>query len=463
MKLDPTQDQQKFLRVFGKFIFSKKERVALVLSGYAGTGKTTMIGLLVKVLPRIKWRSVLLAPTGRAAKVMSSYAQKSASTIHRKIYRRTSTKDGRSKFVRQKNLHKNTLFLVDESSMIGNDSTDSNLFQGNSLLSDLIDYVYSGENCRILFVGDEAQLPPVGLVRSPAMNVESLTNDHSLRAARIQLREVVRQSEESAILTNATSLRNQLPSVKEGEFPRLEVMDRPDFINVRGTDVRELIETVYADSGRENAIVITRSNKRANYFNSHIRNQVLWFDSELNSGDSIMVIRNNYYWMAEYDDVPVDFIANGDILEIISVRNYEERYGFKFMDAEVRFKDYDDSPEFEVKIMLDAIWSEGPGLSSDQASLLYYEVSKDYQHLSSKRKVYEALTSDPYFNALQVKFAYAVTCHKSQGGQWEVVLIDQGYLTEEMLGQNYLRWLYTAITRASKSVYLLEFDERFFQ
>lgn len=455
----PTPGQDHLLMAVSKFVLSTKDRCVLIIRGYAGTGKTTCVGTITTSLNKIKYKSVLLAPTGRAAKVLSNYSKRNASTIHKKIYRRKSKANEVLTFEMSKNLHKNTVFIVDEASMIGRDSS---MNSGNEryLLDDLMDYVFEGENCRLILIGDGAQLPPVGSIKSPALDIEYLKYEFDTTIARIDLTEVVRQEEGSGILYNATKIREQILE-NNNLFPQIDVENFEDIENVTGMDVQEVIEANYDEYGKDNTMLITRSNKRANYFNGQIRSRILWFEEEINQGDYLMVVRNNYFWLEE-NNLFTDFIANGDIVEIVRIRNYEDRYDLRFADAVVKMMDYPDMPEFEVKLLLETLYSETPSMSSEDNKKFYFDVLASYSDLKSRKKMQAAVKEDPYFNAIQVKFAYAVTCHKSQGGQWPVVLIDQGYLTEDMMGVEYLRWLYTAFTRASKKLVLLNFREEFF-
>lgn len=461
---NPTQGQSQFIHVFSRFITSQNERCSMILKGYAGTGKTTMLGAVTRVLTKNRQKIVLLAPTGRAAKVMGQFSDKTALTIHKKIYRRTVTKNG-SFYTRNRNLHTQTLFVVDEVSMIGNESINfsESSANRNSILDDLMDYVFEGTNCRLLLVGDNAQLPPVGLSNSPALDLGFLKSEYYLNIAEVEFTEVVRQKEDSGILMNATQLRELIREYSKPVFPAIRAHVFDDVINLSGEDVRECIEDAYSSNGRDDVMIITRSNKRANYFNGNIRSQIMWHDDEICSGDSIMIVKNNYHWITENDPESHEFIANGDILEVKSVRNFEERYGLNFVDATIKFKDYPDWKELEVKLLLDVLWDDGPNLNSEKSKELYRLVSLDYAHLKFKKDIFDAVKKDPYMNALQIKYAYAITCHKSQGGQWPVVLLDQGYFVEDMLNKDYLRWLYTAMTRASEKLILLQFNPMFLE
>ncbi len=455
----PTNDQFKAIRKLARFVGNPNSQEGFILKGYAGTGKTSVIGAMVKALVKVRMKSVLLAPTGRAAKVLSQYSSKPALTIHKKIYFQKD-QSGQIGFVLGKNLHTNTIFIVDEASMISSDSGmgKSSLEQRN-LLEDLLQYVYTGENCKLIFVGDHAQLPPVGLVTSPALNPEYLEREFYMPFEMYELKEVVRQSIESGILENATEIRRQVEVAKE--FQLSIKTDFPDTYRISGMELQDELEQNISQYGIDQCMVVCRSNKRANLFNQQIRNRILWFEDELAAGDLLMVVKNNYHWLDEKSNM--GFIANGDIVELLKVNRYEELYGFRFADAVVRFVDSPIEQEFECKIMLESIMTEGPSLTRDRLKELFYAIEGDFMDVSGRRKRIELIMKTPHFNALQVKFAYAVTCHKAQGGQWPVVFIDQGYLTEDMLDKEYMRWLYTAITRATEKLYFVNFSDVFFQ
>ncbi|MFO7863180.1 MAG: AAA family ATPase [Salinivirgaceae bacterium] len=459
---EPTSDQVEAAAMLSIFVTEHnpnalREQV-MILRGYAGTGKTSLIGALVRALGKNKQRSVLLAPTGRAAKVFSHYAKKQASTIHKKIYRQKSGKEYESGFVVDRNLHKHTIFIVDEASMIGDRANGESLFGTGNLLADLLQYVYSGEDCRLIFVGDVAQLPPVGLTLSPALREQVMESFGKLPMV-YTLRQVVRQTRYSGILLNATRLRQQLAD-KNYAVPQIVLSQLPDIERIPGNEFVELLQDLYNKKGRNNVAVVTRSNKQANTYNMGIRNQVLWLESELSPSDRLMVVKNNYFWAKELKNT--DFIANGDFVEVLAIRKYEEKFGYRFAQVTLKPEDYEDE-EFDAKIILDALMSESPNLSSKQNQELFYAVEEAYSHIPNKKKRFEAIREDPYYNALQVKYAYAFTCHKSQGGQWDSVFVDPGYFTEDMLGVDYLRWLYTAFTRASEKLYLINFRNEFFE
>ena len=442
-----------------RFLYDSDPRSAFLLKGYAGTGKTTLVSALIQTLPALRVNSLLLAPTGRAAKVISSYAERPAYTIHKKIYMTVTDSTGAVRTVRAVNKHAYTLFIVDEASMIGLEPTSSR----QSLLEDLVDYVYDGNHCRLMLIGDSAQLPPVGQSESPALDERYLAAAFSLNIFSVELTEVVRQRQLSGILAGATALRGQitaLPGDDEASLP-LFTPNGADVIRLAGEDLMETLYREYGDFALDQVVVICRSNKRANLFNQGIRNSVLFREGEVNAGDYLMVVKNNYFWLDE--ESTIGFIANGDIVEVLSVRNVQELYGFRFADATVRFVDYPDEEPRDCKLLLSTLYSESPSLTSEEANTLFTNVMEDYADLPHKADRLRELRSNPFYNALQVKFAYALTCHKTQGGQWRTVIVDQGFLPPDMkLDREYLRWLYTAFTRATDRVYLLNFESRFF-
>jgi exodeoxyribonuclease-5 len=429
-----------------------------LLKGYAGTGKTSTISALVKVLDDLKIKFVLLAPTGRAAKVLSKQTGKFASTIHKKIYRQRSGPDGSSKFSLDRNLSKNTIFIVDEASMISNLPQDQNIFGSGYLLSDLILYIGGGFQCKLIVAGDTAQLPPVGLTMSPALEDTELEL-FGMEVISMELTEVVRQSVDSGILENATLIRNRILEKPVKGFWTIKTNGFQDVIRLGGEQLIEEISNCYRKMGMEETIVITRSNKRANQFNEGIRKSILFQEDQLMRGDLLMVVKNNYHWSSQIEDL--DFIANGDIAEIIRIKRYEERYGFHFANVVLRLIDYEDS-EVDCKILLETLTVDAPALTPEENKRLFDEISEDYSEIRNKRERWEKIREDPYFNALQVKYSYAVTCHKSQGGQWKAVFLDHGYLTAEMIDREFLRWLYTAFTRAEERLYLVNFHKDFF-
>lgn len=453
---EPTPQQAEALTMIVDFLFLRKHETLFLLTGFAGTGKSSLIGSLVKTMNELKQKTVLLAPTGRAAKVFSFYSEHPAFTIHKKIYRQKSYTGDSADFGIMDNLHKDTLFIVDEASMISNDSFGSYSFGSGRLLDDLIKYIYSGENCRLLLIGDSAQLPPVGLEDSPALNIDMLEG-YGLDVFATNLTEVVRQGESSGILFNATNIRNALRNNKTELFPKLKLDKFVDAKRISGEDLIDEMSSAYARDGVDSTMVVTRSNKRANIYNQGVRNTILYREDELSTGDLLMITKNNYYWTEKIDGI--DFLANGEIVEVRRVRNLQEVFGFRFCDVEVRSLDYD--LEFEVKVLLDTLHSEAAGLTSEQQQLFFNNVMEDYEGLSTKSARMKGLKTDPYFNALQVKFAYAVTCHKAQGGEWMNVFLDIGYITEEHLGISFYRWLYTAITRATKKLYFVNLPKDF--
>ncbi len=459
---EPTEGQDKLLGELAVFLtLSWKQQNALfILRGYAGTGKTTVVKALVDTLPRIGKKTALLAPTGRAAKVLTTYTKKEANTIHRKIYFARTNKDGLIDLKLQVNYHKHTLFIVDEASMIQHTmSAEGAVSSTRNLLDDLFQFVYSGENCRMLFIGDAAQLPPVGLDHSPALDHDFLKNAYHLNIDTFELTEVVRQAKESGILVNATLVRNQLQQ-KKIEFPMFSLEGFRDVTRLSGQDLEEALNHAWSGSQKENNVVICRSNKRANIYNREIRRRILFMEEEISTGDFLMVVKNNYFWLPL--ESTAGFIANGDIVELKRIRNIEEIYGFRFADVTIRFLDYPEEKDLDVKIILDTLMSESAALTQSDNNRLFQAVLADYEDTPSRRERMEKVKASPYFNALQVKFAYALTCHKTQGGQWDTVFIDQGYLHDKMLNLEFGRWLYTAVTRATKKLFLINFEERFF-
>lgn len=455
---NPTDGQREACALMAHFLYDADPRSAFLLRGYAGTGKTSLVSALIRTLPQLRVSTLLMAPTGRAAKVLSGYSGRQAFTIHKKIYMTATDATGQMRTVRAVNKHSYTLFIVDEASMIGLEATSSR----QSLLEDLIEYVYSGNHCRLMLIGDTAQLPPVGQSESPALDSRYLKASFGLNVIEQELTEVVRQQSLSGILSNATALRGQIADLDptdEAQLPLFVTAD--DVVNLNGQDLMEVLNNEYSGDGLEDVVVVTRSNKRANLFNQGIRASVLFREEEINAGDYLMVVKNNYFWLD--DNSTIGFIANGDIVEVLSVRNVQELYGFRFADATMRFVDYPDEQPLDCKIMLSTLYSESPSLTADEQSRLYTTVMEDYADLPHKADRLRELRQNPYYNALQVKFSYALTCHKTQGGQWRTVIIDQGFLPpDQRLDREYMRWLYTAFTRATGRVYLLGFDERFY-
>ena len=456
---EPTAGQKEMIDKLAGFVSTPEADSLFLLKGYAGTGKTTAISALVKVLDQLKLKFVLLAPTGRAAKVLSKQSGKGATTIHKKIYRQQNVADGSSRFALDRNLSKNTIFIVDEASMISNLPQDHSVFGSGYLLSDLIEYVMAGFNCKLIVSGDTAQLPPVGLAISPALEPEELML-FGLEVISIELREVVRQSADSGILANATAIRNRILQEAPAGFWALQMKGFQDVIPLGGDQLIEEIGNCYNKLGREETIVITRSNKRANLFNEGIRQTILYQEEQVTKGDLLMIVKNNYHWSKQLEEL--DFIANGDIAEVIRIKKQEERYGFHFASVLLRLIDYQDM-EIECKILLETLKAEAPALTSEENKRLYEAISEDYLEIRNKRERWKKIREDPYFNALQVKYAYAVTCHKAQGGQWKAVFLDHGYLTNEMIDREFLRWFYTAFTRAEERLYLVNFHKDFFK
>jgi len=455
----PTVKQDITLQLLANFALSEKKNEVFLLKGFAGTGKTTIVGTLVKNIWKAKQSTILLAPTGRAAKVISNYSKQEAFTIHKKIYYPKSEKGGGVSFTLQNNKHRNTIFIVDEASMIPDINQESKLFENGSLLDDLMQYIYSGYKCKLLLIGDTAQLPPVKLTISPALDEATLENHYNKEVVLIELDDVVRQQKDSGILLNATKLREQLENGFFEEF-RFSELNFPDVIRpVDGMELLDAINDSYSNQGNEETVFIVRSNKRANLYNQNIRSRVLFQEQEIAAGDYLMVVKNNYYWVQPESEA--GFIANGDIVEILEIFSIKELYGFRFAQVNVRMVDYPNMKPFEAVIMLDTLSSETPSLSYDDSNKLYQEVMKDYASLKSNYKKFLSVKKNVYFNALQVKFSYAVTCHKSQGGQWDTVFVEQPYLPNG-IDKDYLRWLYTAITRAKEKLYLVGFKDEFF-
>lgn len=451
----PTIGQAEFFRKMDDFLLKiPSEKPVFVLKGYAGTGKTSLISALVKVLPQLDMRSLLLAPTGRAAKVMSNYSGRGAYTIHKIIYKPKGdpgTMGGG--FILQKNYYKDTVFMVDESSMLADDGGMS----GN-LLWDLIQYVFSGKDNRLLMIGDTAQLPPVGSEYSPALDAGYLLRHYRLEADQIELWEVMRQRLESGILFNATALRDQLlqrePKVK------IQTGTFRDIFKMTSERLEDGLRYAYGKYGTENTTIVTRSNKAAVQYNLYIRRAIHFYEDEITTGDLLMIVKNNYTYMAESEKV--NFLANGDMVEVMKIRGFEEMYGLRFATLELRLLDYPEEPFFEAKVILDTLYSPSPSLTREQYRSLYDLVSQDYADVANKTERMDHIRKDPYLNALQVKFAYALTCHKAQGGQWKAVFVDQGYLQEDQVDRDFVRWLYTAITRATEELYLVNFSPTFF-
>ena len=449
----PTSQQDQIINDISEFVTTIGNRTIFMLKGYAGTGKTTLVSALVKSLPVIGKQSVLIAPTGRAAKVLSKYSKKFASTIHRKIYWIRTNKSGNTFIKLKENLHTNTIFIVDEASMIS-EALDSG-FGNRSLLQDLIKYVYEGIDCKLILIGDKAQLPPVNLDISPALNEEILFLNYNKQVISKELTEVVRQKKDSLILENATRIRKKI-LVNDYSHPKFLTNSEVIKINT-GEDLQEALECAYSNEGLNNTTILCRSNKRANQYNQQVRIKIRWQENEISTGDKLMIVRNNYFWLDENSNA--GFIANGDIVEVIKIKEVIERYGFRFAKAVIQMTDYGNEKELDVILLLDTLISEKPALTYEQYQQLYREVGLDYK---GEKDINKKIKENMFFNALQVKFAYAITCHKSQGGQWDNVFVDLGYYTDDMLDKSFFRWLYTAFTRASKKLYLINFNDDFF-
>ncbi len=456
----PTYKQDIFFQQIAEFITNANNDEIFVLKGYAGTGKTTVISTIVNNLAEISKKYVLLAPTGRAAKVIANYSHKPAFTIHKKIYFPKKNSGGGVSFTLQPNKHKNTFFIVDEASMISDVNQESKLYENGSLLDDLISYIYSGTNCKMILLGDTAQLPPVNLDISPALDIDTLSLHYNKEVKHIELDEVMRQEENSGILFNATELRDLLKDELFDTF-KFNLKNFKDIVRLTdGYDIQDAINSAYSNYSIEDTAFIVRSNKRANQYNQQIRTKILDKESELSTGDYLMVVKNNYFWLKETDEA--GFIANGDIIEVLQIFNIKELYGFKFANVKIRMVDYPNQKPFETVLLMDTIVSESPSLSYEESNKLYQEVMKDYEG-ETKYKMFQKVKENEYFNALQVKFSYAITCHKSQGGQWNTVFIEQPYLPDG-INRDYIRWLYTAITRAKDKLYLIGFkDENFIE
>ena len=457
---EPTSKQNVVLQQISNFIFDSSKDKVYLLKGYAGTGKTTLISTLVNNLWKARKRALLLAPTGRAAKVISNYSGKEAFTIHKKIYYPRKDKSGSLKFVLQPNKHKKTLFIVDESSMISDTAGESKLFENGSLLDDLMYFVYSGHQCKLMLIGDTAQLPPVKLDMSPALDKNLLSMHYNKEVLELELDEVVRQEKDSGILFNATKLRQYLSESILDTFS-FDMFEFTDIVRLTdGYEILDAINDAYDNMGYEDTAIIVRSNKRANLYNQQIRSRILYQENELAAGDYLMVVKNNYHWLKPTSEA--GFIANGDIIEVLEIFNIKELYGFRFAEVKIRMVDYPKMRPFETVLLLDTINADTPSLSYDDSNKLYQEVLKDYENESSNYKKFLKVKNNKYFNALQVKFSYAMTCHKSQGGQWKTVFVEQPYL-QNGIDKEFLRWLYTAVTRASEKLYLIGFKDEFFE
>lgn len=451
----PTEGQREFFLKMNGFLQEDVHAAEVfLLRGYAGTGKTSMVSALVKTLPKLKMKSLLLAPTGRAAKVMGAYSQKASFTIHKIIYKpKGEMGEAGAGFVLQKNYSKNTVFIVDEASMLSDE-----MLGGRSLLRDLMQFVFQESSNRLILVGDSAQLPPVGSSLSPGLDAGFLRRHFRVNVESVELREVMRQQLASGILYNATLLRDEIDSEKP-EIRMASVGFR-DFFKMTGEKLEDGLRYAYGKYGVENVTIVTRSNKSAVQYNQYIRRNIHFYDDEISAGDMLMVVKNNYVHMAESENV--NFIANGDFAEVVKIRSFEEMYGFRFATLELRLIDYPEEPNFEAKVIMDTLYIPSPSLEPAQFRALYEQVAVDYSDVADKNERMDLIKKDSYLSALQVKFAYALTCHKAQGGQWDAVFVDQGYLTEEMVNKEYIRWLYTAMTRAKKELFMVNFHPKFY-
>ena len=466
----PTPEQAQALDVFVQFMTDSNPHAVMILRGSAGTGKTSLSGAIVRTLRAVRQKVMLLAPTGRAAKVFSLNSGMPAYTIHRRIYREKAFAGVDGQFNLNDNLYTDTLFMVDEASMIANLGLGGTTFGSGCLLDDLIHFVYQGRNDRLLLIGDKAQLPPVGEEESPALSAAMLQG-YGLSVYECDLNEVVRQSQQSGILFNATRIRQMITHDDITQLPKIRFSGFSDIRKMPGAELIEALGDSYHQVGLDDTIVVTRSNKRANIFNQGIRNMVLDREEELESGDMLMIVKNNYYWMEEErkkikeseerkvqsNELPA-FLANGDRAKVMKVSRRIDLYGFHFATLLLKFPDYDNY-ELEATVLLDTLTSEAPALTHDQQEQLFHKIEEDYQDIPLKADRMKAIRQDPYFNALQVKFAYAVTCHKAQGGQWSHVYVDQGYMTDDMLTPDYIHWLYTAFTRATEMLYLVNWPK----
>ena len=452
---EPTTDQAQALDALLAFMASREDHEVFVLKGYAGTGKTSLVSAVIRFLDSRQVPCVLMAPTGRAAKVFAAYSGHPATTIHKKIYRQKVVDGSYGGFVPAENLHDHAFFFVDETSMISNSQEDASMFGSGRLLDDLLRYVYCGRHCKLILMGDTAQLPPVGRPLSPALDRREL-EAFGMKVDMYELTQVLRQETGSLLLENATRLRTAIADGEVESLPQL-LINRQDVQRLQGEDLIEQITASYQEVGMEECKIVCRSNKRAVLFNQGIRSRILYREEELSSGDLLLVARNNYFWSQPFKEIP--FIANGDLIEVVRVRHQMEMYGLRFADLEVRFPEM--QWEMEVRVILDSLTAEAPDLGASAQQRLYQAVMEDYADCRSKKELYENLRKDPWLNALQVKYGYAMTCHKAQGGQWRHIYLDQGWVTAEMMGVEYYRWLYTALTRATEKVWLVNFRDEF--
>jgi exodeoxyribonuclease-5 len=446
---NPTENQASTIELFSNFLFSENRFELFLLSGYAGTGKSSLVAAIVKTLKSNGIKTRLLAPTGRAAKVLANFSEEPAFTIHKQIYFSGNEVVGQ-KITLAKNLYKNTFFFVDEASMIGGSEAN----EGINLLEDLLNYVYAGENCKLIVLGDRGQLPPVGQEDSPALSIDYLKQNYAkLTIIQSTLSEVVRIDNQSSVLTNASYLRK----LEEYQTPLILKTDSKQTIRINGLELKEQLESSYAQVGMDETILLTLSNKRANRWNHEIRNRILYREDLLERGDILMVVKNNYHWLDPKS--LIGFIANGELVKVNRVIKTEQLYGFNFSHLEISFIDYPNEPDLKIIALTDAINAESPNLSRDKMKELFFAVEKDYLHERNKQKRYQYILKNPYFNAVQVKYAYAVTVHKAQGGQWSHVYIDYGFIPDEMKNSNYLKWIYTSLTRSTEKVFLLSFPD----
>lgn len=449
----PTSEQEIAVKSLSEFLVARHSETVFLLRGYAGTGKTSLVAALVRTMDQLEQKSILLAPTGRAAKVFSVYAEHPAFTIHKKIYRQQSFSNELNNFSLNDNLTTHTLYIVDEASMIFNEGLSGSVFGTGRLLDDLVQFVYSGQGCKLLLMGDTAQLPPVGEQQSPALFADALKG-YGLEVLEVDLTQVVRQKQQSGILWNATRLRQLITEDNCNALPKIKVTGFADVKVMPGAEIIDALEQCYSCDGMDETIVICRSNKRANIYNKGIRAQILWREDELNTGDLLMIAKNNYFWTE--NEKEMEFIANGEMAVVRRIRRIREIYGFRFAEVTLAFPDYNDF-ELEANLLLDTLHTDAPALPKADNDRLFYSVLEDYADISQKHERMKKMKADPHYNALQVKYAYAVTCHKAQGGQWKNVFLDQGYMTDEYLTPDYFRWLYTAFTRATGTLYLMNY------
>lgn len=451
----PTEEQSEAIEKLSAYLVSKDGEALFVLRGYAGTGKTLLVSALVKAMQKFQRRTVLLAPTGRAAKVFSSYSKHPAFTIHKYIYRQKTFSSEIENFSLNVNLTKDTIFIVDEASMISNSGLSGHIFGSGRLLDDLMQFVYSGNGCKLMLVGDTAQLPPVGEDESPALSTTELQG-YGMHLIEQNLSQVVRQEQESGILRNASAIRKAIQQERYDILPKIKFSGYTDIIRLSGEDLISTLSSCYDHDGLDETVVICRSNKRANIYNNGIRAQILYREEELESGDVLMIAKNNYFWTEQCKEM--DFIANGENAIVRRVRHSRELYGFHFVDVTLTFPDYQDL-EIESTLLLDTLHTEAPALSAEENDRLFTTILEDYADIPLKRDRMKKMKADPYYNALQVKYAYAITCHKAQGGQWKNVFLDQAYLSPDYITPDYFRWLYTAFTRATGTLYLVNYPE----